>query len=520
MSYILHQAIAWDSDIGMSSELETDDESNIGHGNRQFGMREELEAAIQNGEWSLVGATAAIIAQAPADFVSNDMNTTFSSALSSVGASPRKSERAMELDKLVEAGDWEGVVLAAAKFETEDDRDIVTEGSASMSEGQQFLAARSLAILSDGNSTNSPSVSTNISESASNMQKRAEIRAEVEELVSRVVPDEIDNVDEMMHQFKGREEELVETLRTMQERHIAARQREAMRRNAKREARKMAKQNKPPTGKPIDLNRRPVPVQDRVKSNETNSSFYSASSSGENDCKESKENSKSSYLTPSRAALDHAIKMGDWEAVGRTAEQLNDGSESETSEYESADDNSMMSARSQPSHPDADRAAELEGLIDRGDWSAVVAAASRFASDDMEEMQQQEKRGNKSIPPGSLNNSNLTEFDDAVSQTTEVINTKAKKEEEDALAQAEIWMTIAAQSKKEGSSGKFRICIVWILLLQMQVSHERIYKSLATKGASDAADWAISQSLKQIQATSDDNNDTQSAASSCDDKSV
>ena len=37
-------------------------------------------------------------------------------------------------------------------------------------------------------------------------------------MVKRVVPDETDNVDEMMRQFRGREEELVETLRTMQER--------------------------------------------------------------------------------------------------------------------------------------------------------------------------------------------------------------------------------------------------------------------------------------------------------------
>ena len=53
------------------------------------------------------------------------------------------------------------------------------------------------------------------------MQKkwtREEIRAEGESLVKRVVPDEKDNVDEIMRQFRGREEELVETLRTMQER--------------------------------------------------------------------------------------------------------------------------------------------------------------------------------------------------------------------------------------------------------------------------------------------------------------
>ncbi len=43
---------------------------------------------------------------------------------------------------------------------------------------------------------------------------------------------------------------------------------------------------------------------------------------------------------------------------------------------------------------------------------------------------------------------------------------------------------------------------------------------IATKGASDAADWAISRSLKKIQATTNDNHETQSAVSSCDDKSV
>ena len=39
----------------------------------------------------------------------------------------------------------------------------------------------------------------------------------VEELVQRVVPEEIQNVDEMLNQFRGREDELIDTLRTMQE---------------------------------------------------------------------------------------------------------------------------------------------------------------------------------------------------------------------------------------------------------------------------------------------------------------
>ena len=48
-----------------------------------------------------------------------------------------------------------------------------------------------------------------------------EIRNQVVALVERVVPEELDNVDEMIAQFKGREHELLETLRTMQERDIA-----------------------------------------------------------------------------------------------------------------------------------------------------------------------------------------------------------------------------------------------------------------------------------------------------------
>ena len=42
-------------------------------------------------------------------------------------------------------------------------------------------------------------------------------RAEIEALIREVVPDEIDNIDEMLTQFKGREQDLINTLRTMQD---------------------------------------------------------------------------------------------------------------------------------------------------------------------------------------------------------------------------------------------------------------------------------------------------------------
>jgi len=53
------------------------------------------------------------------------------------------------------------------------------------------------------------------------MGPHGEIREEVVALVQRVVPEEIDNVDELMSEFKGREGELLGTLLVMEERQIA-----------------------------------------------------------------------------------------------------------------------------------------------------------------------------------------------------------------------------------------------------------------------------------------------------------
>jgi hypothetical protein len=52
-------------------------------------------------------------------------------------------------------------------------------------------------------------------------KKLVQYRTEIEALVRRVVPEEMNNIDEMMDQYNGREEELIETLRTMQERAVA-----------------------------------------------------------------------------------------------------------------------------------------------------------------------------------------------------------------------------------------------------------------------------------------------------------
>lgn len=139
------------------------------------------------------------------------------------------ARRAAELDRLVDAGDWEGVVLSAAKYNAHDSRDGKVYGSVVGAKDSNRN------VTDDGSfanfPANFPSVPKYISDamSSSNL-KRAEIRAEVESLVRQVVPEEIEYIDEMMLQFRGREEELLETLRAMQERGItAARQREATR---------------------------------------------------------------------------------------------------------------------------------------------------------------------------------------------------------------------------------------------------------------------------------------------------
>ena len=58
----------------------------------------------------------------------------------------------------------------------------------------------------------------------------------MEALICRVVPDEIDNMDNIMVQFSVREEELVEMLGSMQEKSVVQRARAAVQQSAKKEA--------------------------------------------------------------------------------------------------------------------------------------------------------------------------------------------------------------------------------------------------------------------------------------------
>jgi len=166
-------------------------------------------------------------------------------------ASEAKSK---DMDDLVKNGDWDGILNSATQMEKnlddggtalesndesgnssesneESDSDSSGTSSHSKSDASSFESGDSSSgsrSTETGDASTNLGESTDISELPSEVQRKEEIRAEVEALVRLVVPDEIENIDTMMAQFKGREEELLQTLRTMQERSVTARARAAV----------------------------------------------------------------------------------------------------------------------------------------------------------------------------------------------------------------------------------------------------------------------------------------------------
>jgi hypothetical protein len=390
--------------------------------------RDQLDNLIESGDWAAVGATAALLAAA-SDSQSASTRSRGTSRSSSREGDSIDAARASELDHLVDAGDWEGVVLAAAKFEASESGRSDKSGTNSSAGSGGSDSGTGTGTLGTGGS---PSES-NISESPSKAANRAELRGEVEALVRRVVPEEIDNVDEMMNQFKGREEELVETLRTMQERAVAQKARTAGHKAAKTEARRSVQRGVVPGAATTTQPPAPMTAATMIAGLSA-----VAADGGDGTFEDSSSNLTGGSGTEAsaaqhRSALEMAIESGDWEAVGQAAAMMGDasvGTASTGTDLNASRTSSGISGNS------ANRAAELDELIDQGDWTGVVAAAAQFKQDD----------------------------------TKPKAKSSVSKEEEDALAQAELWTKIAEEKKKGATDA----------------------------GASDAAEWAISRSLSQM----------------------
>lgn len=428
--------------------------------------RADLDSAIESGDWAAVGATAALLAAASDSQSYSSHSRAMESQSRASDTTSIDAARAAELDHLVESGDWEGVVLAAAKFEAAE------SGSASDSRASGSRASASA----------SPSAS--VSSSASKIKRRQEMRQEVEDLVRRVVPEEIQNVDEMMSQFRGREEELIETLRTMEERAVAQKARQGAQKQAKVQAKlKTPEERKADVstllstiggpgspdsaaviGESYQDSESPALSSRSLGTGQVTSSAKSLGTGQVTGAAKSKslgigkiDTAKApSQRDLKQSALEEAIEAGDWEAVGQAAAMLSDhslASSVETDEINRlADGLSSAGSVTESSKGNLSaRAEELEEMIERGDWTGVVNAAAKKSSDtspkDTEATDEEARRRRR---------------------------LKHLKEEEEALAQAQIWEAIAQQTKLEAEA------------------------TSTDQAASVAADWAIGRSLQAL----------------------
>jgi hypothetical protein len=343
------------------------------------------------------------------------------------------------LDHLVDAGDWEGVVLAAAKYEAD--------------EGKDSLPSESVSGGSESRSnTDTAGQTADSSIASSKALKRQEYRAIVEDLVQRVVPEEIQNVDEMMLQFRGREDELVETLRTMQERAVAQKARQSSQRAAKQQAKMAAKsgsQSNIPAKSSRSMGTGQVSAQASAKSLGTGQveSVAKSRSLGTGIIEETKPPAKKEKK---QSALEAAIEAGNWDAVGEAAALLTDNSMASSADTDEinrlAEGISTDGSSAAGSGGQSDVADELEELIEAGDWTGVVQAASKQSSSKESKKETEDARRQRRL--------------------------KHLQEEQEALAQAEIWTAIAEQSRQEAEA--------------------------PDAAAADAADWAISRSLNAL----------------------
>lgn len=244
-----------------------------------------IEEAIEIGDWQAVGATAAMLASTTSihedddvsdsssgsDTNENDCESTIDSSAktSSVRTVNSDVARTAEIDKLVDSGNWDGVVAVAARYveeaeeaeeellrphsgsksnsppialgSAESDMDSVSIETADASTTYSNTSRSDMNDSDHGTTvsgsemssssgaktlTGSDQSSSSIPSSPSrDWRRKAAYRAEVEALIRRVVPEELSNIDNILTQFEGRERELIVTLKSMQEKSIAQRAR-------------------------------------------------------------------------------------------------------------------------------------------------------------------------------------------------------------------------------------------------------------------------------------------------------
>lgn len=145
-----------------------------------------------------------------------------------------------QLEGLVDNGDWVGVKLNATQIESNLNDSVSSahfdggsfEGSRSESESTFDAGGVDADVSIENSVVNDPSdertIQTDMTMTSEEHRRRDEYRLQVEELVRKTAPDELDNISTMMTQFAGREAELINTLQTMYQRSSSQRRLKAV----------------------------------------------------------------------------------------------------------------------------------------------------------------------------------------------------------------------------------------------------------------------------------------------------
>jgi hypothetical protein len=249
----------------------------------------------------------------------------------------------------------------------------------------------------------------------------------------------------MMTQFRGREEELVETLRSMQERQVAQKARLESQKQAKRDAKAYVENKSQQDSKWMsELEGSDVTPAGRKRASEGDTQPSSRATTDDTlnltTVPDDEEKEKAM-----KAQLKEAIENEDWQNVAAISAGL-----SSHGIFQDNDEGDFLDTASTASG----RSLEINNLVDKGDWDAVVAAATRYVEADSRKT------------------------DESTIEERRKKRENRLKEEEDALAQAEIWDAIAEQTRVESQAEEDRA---------------------SNTGANLAAAWAIDRSLTALQ---------------------
>jgi len=372
------------------------------------------------------------------------------------------STLAAEVERMVAADGWQGVVLAC-----DGEHQVMVMSP----EGTEFTEAA----------------------------MRGDMRALIEEAVGRVAPEEIGNIEEMMVQFEGREEELLQAL-------------EAMGRGVDSAGGKRKVVSDGNTARSLGSARSfrsEIQVQPPDAGNGGVRGLFGFDWMKHKDASEKILKELESHQFPKKevGAVERALVVED---NNSPQNELDNRDGVDTSAYLTAmsDDSSkklkitseaseLSELTTEPkSSMTTQRLAEINKLIEKEDWKGIVSLANKYKKIDSEDSflpdtetnrtpckHQPDTGGTPSKPPAGFRsysengtshslstlNSSFSDPEDG-SQN----DSSSLEEELNALQQAEVWATIAAQGKLRAGAADI-------------------------SGASDAMDWAFSRRLKALE---------------------